>query len=120
MDDDRLVNLSKSDILWDEICEINHLGKEMTYDLEIEKNHNFIANDIFVHNSGSIEQDADNVIFIHNPSMYGQSQDQEETECIIAKHRDGKTDSIMLKFKRNFTLFQEYTQEGAEEEDLPF
>ncbi len=42
---------STSDIYWDEIASIVYIGKEMTYDLTIEGMHNFIANDILVHNS---------------------------------------------------------------------
>jgi len=41
-----------SDIFWDEITKIEEIkGEEWVYDLCIEKEHNFIANDIFVHNS---------------------------------------------------------------------
>jgi DNA polymerase-3 subunit alpha len=40
-----------SDIYWDEIKHIKFKGVEKTYDLTIDKNHNFIANDIIVHNS---------------------------------------------------------------------
>ncbi|MBZ0316767.1 MAG: DNA polymerase III subunit alpha [Anaerolineae bacterium] len=42
---------SESDIYWDEIVSIEYVGEEMTYDLTIEGTHNFIANDILVHNS---------------------------------------------------------------------
>jgi len=37
--------------LWDEIKEIKSVGLERTYDLEIERTHNFVANDFIVHNS---------------------------------------------------------------------
>lgn len=41
-----------SDIYWDEVISVEKLGKEeYVYDLTIEGNHNFIANNIFVHNS---------------------------------------------------------------------
>ncbi len=47
-----LKNLAYSDIFWDEIASIEKLPKEeYVYDLTIENNHNFIANNIFVHNS---------------------------------------------------------------------
>ncbi len=46
---DKLIN---SDIFWDEIIEIQEIkGEDWVYDLCIEKDHNFIANNIFVHNS---------------------------------------------------------------------
>lgn len=49
--------------------------------------------------SGSIEQDADIVLFLHREDMY--KQDAETTgksEIIIAKHRNGPTGEIPLKF----------------------
>ncbi len=54
--------------------------------------------------SGAIEQDADMVLFIHRPEYYGLEADeagnstQGKAEIIIAKHRNGKVGSVMLKF----------------------
>jgi DNA-directed DNA polymerase III PolC len=41
----------KEDVYWDTISAIEPRGEAMTYDLEIEDTHNFIANNILVHNS---------------------------------------------------------------------
>ncbi len=38
-------------VYWEEITSIKYVGEETTYDLTIEGNHNFVANDIIVHNS---------------------------------------------------------------------
>lgn len=46
-----LYNIANSDIYWDEVVKIEYAGKEMTYDLTISETHNFVANDIIVHNS---------------------------------------------------------------------
>jgi len=46
-----LKEISESDIYWDGITSVKPAGEEITYDLSMEKEHNFIANDIFVHNS---------------------------------------------------------------------
>ena len=47
-----LQNLANSDIFWDKIKKIEKVkGEEFVYDLTIEDNHNFVANNIFVHNS---------------------------------------------------------------------
>jgi DNA-directed DNA polymerase III PolC len=40
-----------SHIYWDRIVSIEYVGEEMTYDLTIDGTHNFVANDIIVHNS---------------------------------------------------------------------
>ncbi len=61
--------------------------------------------------SGSIEQDADMVIFLYRPEYYGITQDEDGRpvtgmgEVIIAKHRNGSLDSVFLKFIGRFTKF---------------
>ena len=60
--------------------------------------------------SGSIEQDADMVIFIHRPDYIGLSEspeDKERTQIIIAKHRNGETKDIEMKFKSEQIRFLE-------------
>lgn len=47
----KLNNLVNNDIYWDKIIKIEYHGKKPTYDLQILNNHNFIANDFYVHNS---------------------------------------------------------------------
>lgn len=42
---------SQNDIYWDRVAAIEYIGEQPTYDLTIEETHNFIANDIVVHNS---------------------------------------------------------------------
>ncbi|MBN1562757.1 MAG: hypothetical protein JXA10_02890, partial [Anaerolineae bacterium] len=39
------------DIYWDRVISIEYAGEEMTYDLTVPDTHNFVANDIIVHNS---------------------------------------------------------------------
>lgn len=61
--------------------------------------------------SGSIEQDADMVLFLYRPEYYGMTEDeagnptQGLAEVIIAKHRNGSLDSIKLKFIGKYTKF---------------
>ena len=60
--------------------------------------------------SGSIEQDADMVIFIHRPDYVGLSDnegDKEKTQIIIAKHRNGETKDIDMLFKGEELRFVE-------------
>ena len=49
--------------------------------------------------SGSIEQDADIVAFIYREGYYNPDTDRQNiTDLIIAKHRNGPTDTIELYF----------------------
>jgi replicative DNA helicase len=49
--DQRLRELAESDVYWDEIVSIEPLGMEQVYDLTIPGTHNFVANDVCVHNT---------------------------------------------------------------------
>jgi DNA polymerase-3 subunit alpha len=51
--DDDLRRYAASDVLWDRIESIEYVGEKQTYDLEVPVTHNFVANDIIVHNSHS-------------------------------------------------------------------
>jgi DNA polymerase-3 subunit alpha len=46
-----LAQLASSDVYWDKIVAIEAMGRQATYDLQIEGNHNFLANNLVVHNS---------------------------------------------------------------------
>ncbi len=63
--------------------------------------------------SGAIEQDADMVCFIHRPEYYHLYNDDKTgkdlrglAQIIVAKHRNGATDSIWLRFRGKFAKFQ--------------
>ena len=63
--------------------------------------------------SGSIEQDADMVIFVHRPDYLGLSETEngkETTQIIIAKHRNGETCDIDMLFKSEQVRFVELDQ----------
>jgi replicative DNA helicase len=60
--------------------------------------------------SGSIEQDADVVAFIHREAYYNRTEEMSESdkaksEIIIAKQRNGPTDTVYLNFISKFTRF---------------
>lgn len=62
--------------------------------------------------SGSIEQDADMVCFLHRPEYYKIFQDADGNdmrgiaEVIVAKHRSGSVGDVKLKFKGEYVRFQ--------------
>lgn len=63
--------------------------------------------------SGSIEQDADLVLFLYRPEYYGLTEDemgnptQGLAEVIIAKHRNGPLDQIHLQFIGHYMKFMD-------------
>ncbi len=109
MPHDILKNLAESDVLWDKIVSIEAAGEEDVYDATVPTVHNFVANDIVVHNS--IEQDADMVCFLYRPEYYNITQDENGNstvgvgEVIIAKNRSGSLDTVQLRFVGKFTKF---------------
>ncbi|MBN1835951.1 MAG: replicative DNA helicase [Spirochaetales bacterium] len=60
--------------------------------------------------SGSIEQDADVVIFLHRERMSGSGDDEAprdiETELIVAKQRNGPVGSLKIAFIPEYTKFE--------------
>ncbi|HWI49916.1 MAG TPA: replicative DNA helicase [Rummeliibacillus sp.] len=56
--------------------------------------------------SGSIEQDADIVAFLYREDYYDkQTEDANTIEIIVAKQRNGPTDTVKLAFKKEFNKF---------------
>jgi replicative DNA helicase len=70
--------------------------------------------------SGSIEQDADMVLFLYRPEYYGLTEDEDGSptqgvgEVIIAKHRNGETGRVRLKFVGKYVKFQDLDSGGME------
>ncbi len=61
LDAPELDALATSDVWWDEILSIDPAGEQETFDIEVPGDHNFIANDIVVHNSALVTNIAENV-----------------------------------------------------------
>jgi replicative DNA helicase len=98
--------MATSDVYWDEVVSIEPDGTEDVYDLTVEGLHNFVAEDIIVHNS--IEQDADLVMFLYRDEYYNdQSDDQGLAEIILAKHRNGPIGTEKLAFLKRFAKFSD-------------
>lgn len=74
--------------------------------------------------SGSIEQDADIVMFLYRPEYYKITVDEEGLptqgmgEVIVAKHRNGSTGTAKLKFVGKFTKFADFDAPASH--DNPF
>jgi len=69
--------------------------------------------------SGSIEQDADMVLFINRKDYYEAKKDQREkivpAELVIAKHRKGSLGTIDLLFELNMSAFRNVANENKDE-----
>ena len=68
--------------------------------------------------SGSIEQDADTVIFIYREDVYTTQEEWQRlqperpypegiAQIIVAKHRNGPTGTVDLRFRKNLTRFED-------------
>ncbi len=74
--------------------------------------------------SGSIEQDADIVLFIHRDDYYDQESENKNTaEIIVAKNRHGETGTVKLGWEGKYTRFSNLAKgntnlEGITEYDL--
>jgi replicative DNA helicase len=61
--------------------------------------------------SGSIEQDADIIMFIYRDEVYNKkTQDRGIAEILIRKHRNGPTGIVKLKFEGKYTRFSNLSQ----------
>ncbi|SDM21149.1 replicative DNA helicase [Catalinimonas alkaloidigena] len=74
--------------------------------------------------SGSIEQDADMVLFLYRPEYYGITEDEEGRplnglgEVIIAKHRNGSLENVYLRFIGKYTKFMDPEMAGFNDASL--
>ncbi len=65
--------------------------------------------------SGSIEQDADIVMFVNRKDYYDREADQnpvQVVDLILAKHRNGETGTVNLVFEKNISRFSTIAKEG--------
>lgn len=76
--------------------------------------------------SGAIEQDADMVCFIHRPEYYHLYTDEKTNkdlrglgQIIVAKHRNGATDEIWLRFRGKYAKFQNEDETVDDDELAP-
>lgn len=105
---------AQGDVYWDQIQSVEAAGEEDVYDLTVDKAHNFIANDLILHNS--IEQDSDIVLFIYREDVYNpESERKNIANLILAKHRNGPLGEVSLYFQPGQTRFRDLEITATEE-----
>ncbi|MFI7025852.1 replicative DNA helicase [Micromonospora sp. NPDC049900] len=93
-----------NDVFWDEVVSIESIGEQDVFDATVLGTHNFIANGIAAHNS--IEQDADVVILLHRDDYYDKESPRAgEADFIVAKHRNGPTDTVTVAAQLHLSRF---------------
>ncbi len=81
------------------------LLSQLNRSVESRQDHRPMPSDL--RESGSIEQDADIILFIYRESMYDkQNPNQSSAECIIAKNRHGSTGTVNLAYLGEYYLFR--------------
>ncbi|PTU56559.1 replicative DNA helicase [Cellulosimicrobium cellulans] len=104
LESEELEIMAVNDLLWDEVVSIEPMGEKQVYDATVLDGHNFVANGIAAHNS--IEQDADVVILLHREDAYEKESPRAgEADLIVAKHRNGPTDTITVAFQGHYQRF---------------
>jgi replicative DNA helicase len=76
--------------------------------------------------SGSVEQDADMVIFIHRPEYYGINEEEGvstigQAALLIRKHRNGALETPIVGFDAKTTKFYDFSEQGSQQktQELP-
>tara|TARA_B110000261_G_scaffold162049_1_gene204832 strand:+ start:1003 stop:2796 length:1794 start_codon:yes stop_codon:yes gene_type:complete len=81
-------------------------GYNLSYDLWVPSYNNYFINNSCVHNS--IEQDADLVLMLYRDSYYTENVNDDITEVIVAKHRNGPVGTINLIFDPKTVTFNNF------------
>ncbi len=110
---EQLVDLAIGDAYWDPVVSIEPDGVEEVFDITVEGLHNFVADNVVVHNS--IEQDADVVAFLYREDYYRGADEEPDglAEVIFAKHRNGPIGKRTLVFLDRFPKFADYAHSEA-------
>ncbi|WP_434480009.1 LAGLIDADG family homing endonuclease [Gemmatimonas sp.] len=97
--DTELQRLGSNDVLWDRVVSIEPAGEQQTYDLEIADTHNFVANDIIVHNSHSV---AYSVVAYHTAFLKTHHPCGVHGGAAVVEHReDGRSHQVHRRSPRN-------------------
>lgn len=93
------------------------LLSQLSRAVEVREDHRPVLSDL--RESGSIEQDADIVLFLYNPEKYNDVVTEDEPGTVyllIAKHRSGSTGEVKLKWVGEYTTYLNHDEKIQVEE----
>lgn len=103
----KITKLTFTDPIFCIVKSIKYQCSNLVYDLWFPYTKNFLCNNLIIHNS--IEQDADIVLMLYREDYYGkQKKNNHISELILAKQRNGPTDSIKLIFDPKIVSFSNF------------
>lgn len=68
--------------------------------------------------SGAIEQDADVVMFVYRPEMYGETDQAGIAEIIVGKQRNGPVGTVKLAYRNEYLKFENLAPDYYEDEEM--
>ena len=93
------------------------LLSQLSRAVEVREDHRPVLSDLL--ESGSIEQDADIVLFLYNPEKYNDVVTEDEPGTVyllVAKHRSGSTGEVKLKWVGEYTTYLNHDEKIQMEE----
>lgn len=90
---------------------------QLNRDVEARKDHRPMNSDL--RESGSLEQDADMIMFIDRDVNRGENSDDSKATLIIGKNRSGATADIELQFQGAYTTFYDKANYIATDDEVP-
>ena len=108
--------LATSDLWWDEVASIEPLGEQETYDLTVPGDHNFVANDIVVHNSALMANFCENAALEGKKAVALFSLEMSESELaqrFIASQASIKGDDLRKGNVPEVALAEDHAGERA-------
>ena len=116
-----------------EVGEISRSLKQLSKELDVpilalaqlnravEERNDHIPMNSDLRESGSLEQDADMIMFLHRDDVYKPANVPKDgkAELIISKNRSGATASIELQFQADYTTFYDPEDNTVESDKIP-
>jgi DNA repair protein RadA/Sms len=88
--------LAHGDVMWDEIVSIEPDGEEEVYDISVAEHHNFVANDLIVHNSTLLLQTSILLANSIGPVLYVSGEESAQQIKMRAERLNVTSDNLYL------------------------